>query len=87
MNITTFFFTFDVEGIYVFGDYQDPMNAQTIIKVNSECPTTKNIYPMTEENHILLGILPQENIMKRMSDNIIFIPVSMILLTFVSTIV
>eukprot|EP00347_Sterkiella_histriomuscorum_P005935 403354701 len=85
MDISTFFFTFSQEGVYVFGDYADLYNSQTIIKVDDQCPATKNIYPMTEENLQLLNIKPQELKLTKMNEGLIAIPVVFIFLTFVST--
>jgi hypothetical protein len=62
MSISTFMYSFDTEGVYVFGDSANQLTSVTIIKVSKTlCNSTSgNIYPVTEENLKRLGIIPDE---------------------------
>jgi len=61
MNISNFLYTFDTEGVYVFGDSQNPKTSLTIIKISQDmCSSDKtkngNIFPLTEANLAVLEI-------------------------------
>lgn len=54
LDITSFAFTFSKEGVYVFGDYVNPADAQTIVVVSAELKST--IVPLTAANLQKLGV-------------------------------
>lgn len=54
--IASFAFTFTAEGVYMFGDFSDPVRAQTLVLVSASAEPT--IVPLTAENLIKLGIAP-----------------------------
>jgi hypothetical protein len=56
LTIASFAFTFSTEGVYMFGDYADPTNAQTLVLVSSS--ETPAILPLTTENLVTLGVAP-----------------------------
>jgi len=65
LSITTFVVSFTYEGVFVFGDYANPTDVQTIVLVTAEagrCPAAR--YPLTAENLKLLKIEPQLRQMK-----------------------
>lgn len=67
LDIKSFIASFPAEGVYVFGNVNNPDEAQTIVKVVkkiTECKGQK-LYPVTPENLQLLSIIPKEKSMAR----------------------
>jgi len=58
MNITNFYFSFPVEGIYTFADYSDQKNKLIFIKVSSTCPAKYSISPLNLINLEKYNIIP-----------------------------
>ena len=54
--IASFAVTFATEGVYMFGDYADPVNAQTLVLVSAT--ETPAILPLTADNLAKLGVAP-----------------------------
>lgn len=90
MSISTFMYSFAEEGVYVFGDYANPVTSVTIVKVSksmcsSDLTKNGNIFPLTEENLEKFDISPQALVIQALPDGLIAVPIVFILLTFVST--
>ena len=50
MAISSFFFTFEQEGSYLFGDYSDTKMKQTLFVISEQCAKEKSVMPMTIAN-------------------------------------
>ena len=71
LPISTFLVSFNYPGIFVFGESDDPMTAQTVVKVvanntekKDECSSITN-WPLTSDNLKALGIKPNYREMSR----------------------
>ena len=81
-DITSFAFTFQAAGIYVFQDSSDP-NAQTIVVVAEEEPALDyGFHPMTSANMETLGLGPKELPMKALPEELQWIPLLALLFAF-----
>lgn len=80
MDITSFFFTFQEEGSYLFGDYSDPKLKQTLFVVSEQCADEPSILPMTIPNLKRLNVRTYHNPMEELSEALILIPIAFILL-------
>jgi hypothetical protein len=70
LNIESFAFTFDKEGVFVFNDYSNE-SSQTLVVINNTA--TVEILTLTAENLNKLGLGPSESEMK-------VLPVSLIII-------
>jgi len=71
MKIASLAYTFGEEGVYVFGDYADPANSQTIVVISKVLHPA--IMPPTAENLAKLGVAPVDPDMQVLPVSLAFI--------------
>lgn len=75
LDIDSFMNTFTEPGVFVFGDYSDPIDLQTIVRVSDTVCGDQSRYAFTLENMQLLGIAKQQRELKVFEDALIAIPI------------
>jgi len=79
MAISSFFFTFEQEGSYLFGDYSDTKMKQTLFVISEQCAKEKSVMPMTIANLKRLKVGVYHGPMHELSEALILIPIGFIL--------
>lgn len=78
LDMSSFFFTFEEKGSYLFGDYSDTAGKQTLFVIKNDCPEA--VLPMTLANLNKLGVTVYHGPMDELSQALVLIPLSFILL-------
>jgi len=76
--------TFTEEGTFVFGDYSDPINQQTIVRVSDTVCNNQTQYAYTLENMEKLGIISAKRELKVFDDALVAIPICFVMILFVT---